>query len=165
MCYINRKAFLLISMLCIGVGPVNAQEAITTKDDLGLSPELIQLLRAEMRELLGGIQSIPVGIATADWESVATTSARIRGSYILEQELTPAQKKELDTKLPEHFKRLDSHFHLEAEKLEAAAVNHDPQLSAFHYHRLIETCTACHALYAPSRFPGFSEEKKHAHGH
>ena len=159
MYYVNRKTFLILGMLCICVGPVNAQEAITTKNDLGLSPELIQLLRAEMRELLGGIQSIPVGIATADWESVATTSARIRGSYILEQELTPAQKNELDTSLPEHFKRLDSHFHLEA-----AAVNHDAQLSAFHYHRLIETCTACHALYAPSRFPGFSEEKKHAHG-
>jgi len=79
-----------------------------------------------------------------DWKSVADTSTKIARSYILEQKLTPAQKTELNTSLPEHFKRLDAQFHLEAKKLEAAALNHDAQLATFHYYRLIETCTACH---------------------
>jgi hypothetical protein len=161
----NRMTLIFLSALSLNVGSVSAQEAPAAKDDLQLSPELKQLLRAEMRALLNGVQSLPVGIATADWKSVAETSAQIRSSYILDQKLTPAQKKELSASLPEHFKRLDSNFHREAKKLEAAAANHDAQLSAFHYYRLIETCTACHAIYAPSKFPGFSSGAKHAHDH
>ena len=160
----KRIKFLFLCALTLCVGSVNAQQP-TAKDELQLSPKIIELLRAEMRALLVGVQSLPVGIATADWKSVADTSAQIRGSYILEQKLTPAQKKELSTALPEHFKRLDSRFHIEAGKLEAAALNHDAQLSAFHYYRLIESCTACHMQYAPSRFPGFSPAKKQAHEH
>lgn len=163
MYYIKRIIFIFLSVLSLGIGSVSAQEAPSAKGDLQLSPELIELLRAEMRALLSGIQTLPVGIATGDWKSVAGTSAQIRASYILDQKLTPVQRKELSTSLPEHFKRLDSQFHLEAEKLEAAAANHDAQLSAFHYYRLIETCTACHTIYAPSKFPGFSSVAKHAH--
>jgi cytochrome c556 len=165
MYYINRITLLILALLSLGLGTVSAQEEPAAKTDLQLSPELVQLLRDEMRALLGGVQSLPVGIATADWKSVADTSAQITRSYILEQKLTPPQKTELDTALPEHFKRLDAHFHLEAKKIEAAALNRDAQLAAFHYYRLIESCTACHALYAPSRFPGFSSVKKHAHEH
>jgi hypothetical protein len=165
MYYINRVTLLFIGLLSLCVGAVNAQEVPATKSDLQLSPDLVELLRAEMREILIGVQSLPVGIATADWKSVADTSAIITGSYILEQKLTPAQKTELNISLPEHFKRLDAQFHLEAKKLEAAALNHDAQLATFHYYRLIETCTACHTNYAPSRFPGFSALKKHSHEH
>jgi hypothetical protein len=163
MIHMNRITLIFLSALSLSAGSVSAQEAFVAKGELQLSPELIELLRAEMRALLSGVQSLPVGIATADWKSVADTSAQIRASYILDQKLSPTQKKELDTSLPEYFKRLDSHFHLEAKKLEAAAVNHDAQLSAFHYYRLIETCTACHSIYASSTFPGFSSEAKRAH--
>lgn len=165
MFYTNRVTLLIFCVLFMGTGTVNAQEKHTRKSELHLSPELIELLRTEMRSLLGGIQSISAGIATADWKRIADTSAQIKASYILKQKLTHAQKKELDTALPEHFKRLDSQFHLEAGKLEAAALNHDAQLTAFHYYRLIESCTTCHTLYAPSRFPGFSPARKHTHEH
>lgn len=161
----NRIALIFLGTFSLNVGLVSAQEVPVAKSDLELSPELMELLRAEMRALLSGVQSLPVGIATADWKSVADASGQIGASYILDQKLTPAQKKELNTSLPEHFKRLDAHFHLEAKKLEAAAANHDAQLSAFHYYRLIETCTACHTIYAPSKFPGFSPDAKHEHNH
>jgi hypothetical protein len=129
----NHITLIFLSALFLSVWSVNAQEVPAAKGDLQLSPELIELLRAEMRALLSGVQSLPVGIATADWKSVADTGAQIKTSYILDQKLTPAQKKELSNSLPEYFKRLDSNFHLEAKKLEAAAANHDAQLSAFHY--------------------------------
>ena len=101
----------------------------------------------------------------ADWKSVANTGAQMRASYILDKKLTAAQRKELGTSLPEHFKRLDADFHLESKKLEEAATNHDAQLSAFHFYRLIETCTACHSIYATSKFPGFTPTIKHTHDH
>jgi len=161
----DRTTFIFLITMLFGCIPANAQGPHSAQNDLQLSPELMELLRAEMRALLTGIQSLATGIATADWKTVTDKSAQIRASYILDQKLTPAQREELGASLPEHFKRLDSEFHLEAEKLEAAATNHDAQLVTFHYYRLIETCTSCHAVYAVSRFPGFRLSTESAHRH
>jgi len=161
----DRTTCIFLITMVFGCLSANAQAPYSVQNDLHLSPQSIELLRAEMRALLTGIQSIASGIATADWKSVADNSAQIRASYILDQKLTPAQREELDTALPEYFKRLDSDFHHEARKLEAAATNHDAQLSAFHYYRLLETCTTCHAIYAVSRFPGFKPSTENAHRH
>jgi cytochrome c556 len=161
----NRTTFIFLILMVFGCVSANAQESPAAPNEFQLSPELMDLLRAEMQALLTGIQSLAMGIATADWKDVTEKSARIRASYILDQKLTPAQRQELDTSLPEHFKRLDSDFHLEAKKLEAAATAHDSQLASFHYYRLIETCTACHAIYAVSRFPGFKPSTESAHHH
>lgn len=159
------SGIIFISAVALGSVSVSAQEVSSDKHDLRLSPQLMELLRAEMRALLSGVQSLPAAIAMADWKSIADTSVQIRVSYILDQKLTPAQRKELGTALPGHFKRLDSEFHFEAKKLEAAAMNHDAQLTAFHYYRLIEACTTCHSTYAVSRFPGFSPAKEGGHAH
>jgi len=161
----NPAACIILMTVAFGCVSAKAQETHLLQNDLRLSPGLTELLREEMRALLPGIQTIAAGIATADWKNVSDKSAQIRASYILEQKLTPSQREELNSSLPEHFKRLDLDFHLEAKKLEAAAASHDRQLAAFHYYRLIETCTACHALYAVSRFPGFKPTTEATHGH
>ena len=165
MVYIYHVTRIVICAILLCVIPAHAEEASAEKNDLHLSAGLMELLRNEMRALLDGVQSLPAGIATADWKHVADISARIRATYILDQALTAAQKQELDTSLPEHFKRLDSDFHHEAMKLEAAATDHDAQLASFHYYRLLEACTGCHAIYATARFPGFSSSARHAHDH
>ncbi len=141
--------------------------AAPAKQPLQLSAELMELLRAEMQALLGAVQTIPAGIATGDWQRVAETSTKAGASYILAQKLTAQQRQELKEKLPDLFKHLDAAFHAEAEKLAAAARQHDAQLSSFHYYRMLETCTACHAVYATTRFPGFAPPtgREHKHGH
>jgi hypothetical protein len=165
MFYLNRISLVFLSVVMLSVVSASAQETPSAKNDLKISAELLEMLRAEMRALLTGVQSLPAGIAMADWKSVANTGAQMRASYILDKKLTAAQRKELGTSLPEHFKRLDADFHLESKKLEEAATNHDAQLSAFHFYRLIETCTACHSIYATSKFPGFTPTTKHTHDH
>jgi len=165
MIFLKRTTFIFLITMVFCYVPASAQEPPPAKNDLQLSPELIEVLRAEMRALLTGIQSLAGAIATADWKSVADKSAQISASYILDQKLTPAQRNELNVSLPEYFKRLDSGFHLEAKKLEAAATNRDEQLATFHYYRLIESCTACHAIYAVSRFPGFKPSGEATHEH
>ena len=130
-----------------------------------LSPELLELLRAEMREISGGIQAIAASLATADWQSIQETSAKIRSSYIMEQRLTPSQVSELETALPERFRQLDADFHQRAGKLGEAAAGADPELVVFHYSRLVESCTRCHAAYATSRFPGFADRAAQEHHH
>jgi len=165
MFFITRISLVFLGMVMLGAVSVSAQETPSAKNDLKISPELLEMLRGEMRSLLTGVQSLPAAIAMADWKSVANTGAQMGASYILDKKLTPAQRKELGTSLPEYFKRLDADFHLESKKLEEAATNHDAQLSAFHFYRLIETCTACHSIYATSKFPGFITTTKHTHDH
>jgi cytochrome c556 len=132
---------------------------------LRLSPELAELLRAEMREITAGIQLIAASLATANWEAVHETAAQIRASYIMEKSLTSGQVEELDRALPEPFKLLDAEFHARAEKLAAATEARDTELAGFHYARLLETCTRCHAAFARARFPGFAPPPAGGHAH
>jgi cytochrome c556 len=165
MSIIDHAVRIFLATLVLICAAAGAQEKQPGQNDLHLSPQLTELLRAEMRTLLAGIQSIASGIATADWNAVADLGAQMRASYIADQKLTPALREELETSLPEHFKRLDSDFHHEAGRLEAAAASHDSQLVTFHYYRLLETCTTCHALYAAARFPGFRPAVENVHHH
>jgi len=142
-----------------------AAEPHTRHGGIVLSPDVLNLLREEMREIAGGVQGVALSLATANWSSIEETSIKIRASYIMEKKLTPAQAKELDKALPERFKRLDAEFHQRAEKLGAAAAAHDPELAVFQYSRLVESCVRCHASFAGERFPGFAPLQSLGHHH
>lgn len=155
------KIRLLTAALVVGslvAGPANtlAEERSAPSRELKLSPDLRGLLQAEMRGIAQGVQGVALSLAIADWKSIQETSARIRASYIMEKGLTPAQASELEKALPAQFKQLDAEFHQRAEKLGAAAAARDPELAAFHYSRLVESCARCHAAFARKRFPGFA---------
>lgn len=158
---------IIIVIGCLAAVPAHsyAAEPYAPPQGIELSPDLLNLLRAEMREIAGGVQGIAASLATADWKSIQETSTKIRASYIMEKKLTPAQTKELEQALPEPFKKLDAEFHQRAERLGEAAAAHDSELVAFHYSRLIESCTVCHSAYAKSRFPGFSSPAQRNHHH
>lgn len=163
--YVQRILFVFFIAILPGVMPAGAQAPSSAASGLPLSPPLMELLRAEMQAILAGVQLLAAAIPVGDWKGVADTSARIGASYILDQKMTPVQRKELETSLPEHFRMLDSGFHLESRKLEAAALNHDAQLVAFHFYRMMETCTACHSVYATGKFPGFAVVDHQEHHH
>jgi hypothetical protein len=159
------SAIIVISSLAAVSVHCYAAEPHTTQHGIALSPDVLNLLREEMREIAGGVQGIALSLATADWRSIEETSARIRASYILEKKLTTAQAKELEKALPEQFKRLDAEFHQRADKLGAAAAAHDPELAVFHYSRLVESCVRCHSSFAGKRFPGFASPEPMGHQH
>lgn len=164
----TRKLLATIFVICnlvSGSITTYAAEPPAPQPGIKLSPDLQNLLRAEMREISTGVQGIAVSLATADWQAIQETSTKIRTSYIMEKKLTPAQAKELEQALPEQFKQLDAEFHQRAERLGAAAAAHDPELVAFHYSRLVESCAHCHAAFAKSRFPGFSSHAQQGHHH
>lgn len=148
-------ALLVAGSLAVGSAGASAAGDISGSQDLTLSPDLAELLRAEMREIARGVQGVALSLAAADWTAIRDTSAQIRASYIMEKKLTKAQAVELEKTLPEPFKRLDAEFHQRAARLGAAAAAHDAELAVFHYSRLIESCAQCHAAYAARRFPGF----------
>lgn len=162
----TRKLLATIFVICnFASGSTYAAEPPAPQPGVKLSPELQNLLRAEMREITSGVQGIAVSLATADWQAIRETSTKIRTSYIMEKKLTPAQAKELEKALPERFKQFDAEFHQRAERLGDAAAAHDAELVAFHYSRLVESCVLCHAAYAKSRFPGFSPPAEPGHHH
>lgn len=140
-------------------GPAPAAQA-----PLALSPSLLELFRAEMRELLAGTQAVAAALPVGDWEAIVATSRRMKASYVLEKNLTPAQGKELAA-LPGRFLELDAAFHARTEKLAEAALGRDPEAVAFHYGRLLEACAGCHASYAQARFPAFGVSPSGAHRH
>src|SRR5713101_2101793 len=114
---------IVIIVSSIGVSAVHTsgEEPPVPHHAVELSPSLLNLLRAEMRELAGGVQSVALALATADWKTIQDTSSRMQASYIMEKKLTPAQAKELAQALPAQFKQLDAEFHQRAARLAAAA--------------------------------------------
>ncbi len=156
---------LVVGGLAAGALSTYAEGPPAPHQGVELSPPLLDLLRAEMQEIAGGVQDIALSLATADWKAIQETSTRLRASYIMEKQLTPAQEKELAKALPERFKQLDAEFHQRAERLGSAAAAHDPERVAFEYSRLVESCAVCHAAYATSRFPGFAPPVQGGHHH
>ena len=130
---------------------------------LPLSAGVLELLRAEMRELQNGTQAVAVALPTGDWNAIVATSRKMKESYILEKKITPEQEKELAA-LPEHFKVLDSTFHARLGKIADAAAARDAEMVAYQLSRVLETCVACHAVFAHSRFPSLTAAPA-GHGH
>ena len=158
-------AVIVIGSLVAVTANTRAAESHAPSRVIVLSPELLNLLTEEMREVAAGVQGVALSLASGDWKSIEETSARIQASYIMEKKLTASQARELQQALPAHFKQLDAEFHSRAGRLGAAAAAHDSELVAFHYSRLIESCAACHAAYAGQRFPGFSTPVQQGHHH
>lgn len=158
-------AIFVIGCLIAGSASTYSAEKPATNQTIKLSPDLLNLLRAEMRAIASGVQGVAFSLATADWKSIQETGTKIRASYIMEKQLTPAQADELEKALPEQFKKLDAEFHQRAEKLGAAAAAHDLELAVFHFSRLIENCAHCHSAFATIRFPEFSSQTPLEHHH
>lgn len=159
------RSVATIALIFVAYSSGHGQQAAGAPTGLSISPELLELFRAEMRELLSASQSISVALPVGEWAHIAATSEKMRSSYILERKLTEAQRKELDS-LPDRFKRMDEQFHLRTEKLARAASQKDAELTAFYFARLLENCADCHSAYAQQRFPGFSHgsgEARHHH--
>jgi len=163
----NRTLSVIALLICLATfaATLRAQDTERHEETLALPPDLMGLLNAEMREITIGVQKIPVAIAQADWEALHQTGLSIRSSYIMARALTKEQIEILETRLPARFKQLDSEFHARAGSLAQAAEARDFELVSYHYSRLIESCAACHSLYAKTRFPGFGPIEEHGHQH
>jgi len=123
-----------------------------------LSPELRSLLSQEMLALEKGMHSIFSNLIAGDYEKIALKAEKIQNSFILKQKLTPSQRKELQSKLPQAFIQLDQSFHEMAGELLNAAEFEDEEASVKLYSKMSRTCIQCHSTYAQERFPSFQEQ-------
>ena len=131
-----------------------------------LSAPLREALAQEMVALQNGMMTIIPAFASGNWALVAETGKQMEQSYIMKQALSAEQLDELHHLLPPQFLELDAQFHYLAGMLSHAADNSKPELAAFYFSRLLETCTACHARFATEKFPALAApEDAPAHGH
>lgn len=158
-------AIVILTLTGVCLRPAFGQEHTAPGDDLDLSDGVRTLLQAEMRELAAASQAAVIAFVSGDWESIRRLGDEMQASYVMQQSLTASQKSELAERLPDRFRRMDLEFHERAGRLGRAAASRDPELVAFHLHRLLETCASCHAQYAGSRFPGFTSDASATHRH
>jgi hypothetical protein len=123
---------------------------------VALSPGLRELFKLEMLGLQGAMLELIPKVVAGDWEGIAESAARIRGGFVLAQQLTPAQREELHRALPAAFLERDAEFHEIATGLEHAAHRKQAELVSFYVYKLTEGCVGCHARYAQTRFPAFA---------
>lgn len=133
-----------------------AAEPVTPK----LTDKLSQLLQKEMRAVQGGMTSIHSAIVMGQHESVAENAQQIHDSFILQQELTEQDRKDLMSAVPKGFIDLDKEFHqLSASLAEAGrSKNTKEQLKLFT--EMTGNCIQCHSKYVSDRFPGVQSLKE-----
>lgn len=130
-----------------------------------LSPELRDLLSQEMQALQNGMMSIIPAYISGNWSEIESTAGKIKNSYILKQNLTETQVKELHSLLPQAFIMQDQRFHYLAGMLEHAAKNNKPELINFYFSEMNEACVSCHTKFATHKFPALSAKKDAKHTH
>jgi hypothetical protein len=168
------KILSFLVFLLLFNSPISYAEEKHTKmktDDLSniesLSPELRELLKKEMNALQKGIISIIPAYISGDWKEIEDISLKMKNSYILKQNITEKQMKELHSSLPNEFIKKDKEFHYLAGMLNHAAKNKKIELISFYFAKLGESCVSCHSQYATHRFPKFAlkQEESKAHSH
>ena len=164
---IMRKAiyFLVITLTtCYFISTGHASDAkqrenhtIEGRSKLHLSHELKVILNEEMNGIEQGMMEIIPAISAGNWENIINIAKKIKNSFILKQKLTKKQIEELHNSLPTEFIEMDHSFHLTAEKLAHAAIQHDSELVNFYYYKLHSQCVKCHSKYASDRFPNLNK--------
>lgn len=119
-----------------------------------LTPKLDRLLRQEMRAIDRAMGTILSAIVTGDHATVADQAERIHASFILKQELTPADKRDLKAAVPKAFLKLDQAFHRDAAKLAEAARAGDARRELAVFRKMSRACVTCHSRFVSDRFPG-----------
>lgn len=151
-----QPRLLILLMIALLASPAFAQEAepIWPK----LTPKLQELLQREMVSILDASHHILDGLITGDSAAVADRAHAIERSFIMEQSMTDADRRDLKAVLPAEFVALDRRFHQTAADLAEAAERDDLAQAHAVFAEMVETCRSCHGQFATDRFPGFAGE-------
>ncbi len=130
-----------------------------------LSPQLRKLLSSEMKALQKAMMSIIPMYVSGQWSNIETTAKKMKDSFILKQQLTKKQLKELHTVLPHSFIKKDKEFHYLAGMLEHVAKEKKVELINFYFSELTKSCVGCHSDFATHKFPGLKSDDNKGQQH
>ncbi len=149
----------------------SAHKKVTLKNDtisapkkpvavhLQLPPEFQTLLRREMRQIETGMQALLAHLAQGKADKAEAMARRIHNSFILKQELSKQELKQLVKLLPDDFVKRDRAFHNRAKKLARAAGGKNLQAGTKIFGEMVAGCVGCHSRYATNRFPGLGRQQ------
>ena len=126
--------------------------------ELVLPDHLRGKLVIEMRAISEGMGLLLTQLAMGDADSAASVAGKLRDTFILKQELSQEELKELISLLPEGFIAMDRAFHGTAGELSAAAASGDFTTAIQHFTTMSQACVSCHVSYAARQFPGLRSE-------
>ena len=123
-----------------------------------LKPEFRTMLRKEMRKIQTGMDELLLYLVRGQRTEASRIATRIHNSFILKQELSKQELKQLQNQLPAGFVELDQAFHKTAAKLAGAAKEGRMDEAMTHYHEMTGNCVTCHTRYARDRFSGLDSD-------
>jgi hypothetical protein len=157
---------ILLPVMSYGEEKINHNEQKKATGVESLYPELSDLLSQEMVALQDGMMSIIPAYSSGNWDEIASTAEKMNKSYIMKQNLTEGQIKELHAVLPSAFIEKDQRFHYLAGMLEHVAKERKVELINFYFSEMNESCVSCHTKFATNRFPALlPREDKEKHNH
>ena len=133
----------------------------TAPTELILPDNLREALVEEMQAISEGMGLLLTNLAIGDADGSAEVAGKIRDTFLLKQDLTQAELKELISLLPEEFITMDRAFHGTAGKLSMAAAAGDFSAAIEHFATMSKACVSCHSSYAAQRFPKLKKEEHH----
>jgi len=149
-------AILTVTLAVLAASPVLAEpepEPVGPK----LPAKVRGLLLQEMNAVLEATHDILDALVRGQDDVVAEKAQAIHDSFILKQEMTAADRRALKKAVPAAFVKRDKAFHELTAELAGAARDGDRARQRRLFGEMTEACTACHARYAPNRFPGLSD--------
>lgn len=151
----NSKFFYIIFLSLCSFTNIQADPLTSIKTSHAietLSTDTRDLLKKEMLALETGLKSMVIAYIQGDWDRIGQISQKMHHSYILKQQLTLSQKKELKQKLTLTFIKRDQAFHQLAAELNQITKSKNSVLIQQQINKLTNACLACHQIYATKRF-------------
>lgn len=128
-------------------------------EKLELPEHLANVLRKEMVEITSGMGTLLAHISQGNGVGAAAIATKIQNSFILKQELSPQDLKQLVSLLPEAFVTMDRTFHANAGKVATMADKKDFAGAMKLYGQMAQACVDCHGQYAADRFPEMAVQR------
>lgn len=147
----NKRYIFLLLMLA---APVLAGPVLVTEK---LSADTRSALILEMQALAEAMGRIHTALVTGDHAGVAKDARNIEASFVLNKQLTAAQRHEIHTRLPDDFLAADQAFHQLAGELAKVAEMRDLAQERVLFNAMSEACESCHFRFAGNRFDGLSK--------
>ena len=140
---------------------MGASAAAGTKQTAGINvgaelpPKLRTLLIQEMQAIDEASQQIHAAIVQGHHETVALKAQAIHDSFIMAQQMTPADEAALLAAVPKAFLASDEELHELSARLAEAGRTRDTARQMQLFSEMTKGCVGCHTAYATARFPGF----------
>ncbi|MDO8863624.1 hypothetical protein Q6D67_18180 [Haliea sp. E1-2-M8] len=151
----TNKRFLALCILCLAF---LAQAASAQDVTAELTPEIRGLLQKEMVQVDAAMKVIHGAIIRGDHEVVEKQGKAIHDSFILQQSITPEERKALKAAVPDEFLKLDQGFHELAVQLSESGGRKDTADQLKIFGQLTQACVTCHSRHVSERFGGFNTQ-------